>query len=434
MLLIVATTTLTVSLASRFEVDGPATFDVRSWLFSWASAGLLLFVVWLVLNLARRTTTHASPVAAWYLLYSVATLPITLIGIGVWAVISRGWLGELWWEGHWIAWAAYVAIWIVLAVTTWRVSRGVTASSGVAASLLFCVLAVHLVAAWQLQTQLWQPADSYDDEDFASLELSQETFEAQQAMLQSALQAIAPSAGKHRRVYGLVYAPYAQDVFLRESAMVKEVLEQRFGARGRVVRLVNNVATTTELPWATPLNLERSLQALVEAMDKERDVLVVYLTSHGGADFTLAAEHWPLDVKELTAAQLREVLDRLAVRNRVIAVSACYSGGWIEPLQSDDTLIMTAADNEHTSYGCGAKSQLTFFGRAVFDEQLRNTPSFEEAFQAAVPLIRQREIDAKKDDGFSNPQISIGTNIRSVLDEVAQQSAQPVAIGSADRT
>jgi hypothetical protein len=435
MLLLVAAATAIATLAARFEVDGPASFDVRSWLFSWAPGGLLIVAVWAVLNLARKKTAHASPVAAWYLLYTIATLPITLIGIAMSGAGARGLVGEWWSQGYWIAWALYVAIWIMLVVTIWRVSRAVTSSMRVAASLALVVFAVHVVSSWQLQTQAWQPDEStYDDEEFASLELSQEVFESQQAMLQEALQAIAPSAGNERRVYGLVYAPYDQDVFLRESAMVKEVLEQRFDAHGRVVRLVNNVATTTEFPWATPLNLERSLQALVDAMDKERDVLVVYLTSHGGADFTLAAEHWPLEVKELTAAQLRQALDRLGVRNRVIAVSACYSGGWIEPLQGDDTLIMTAADKEHTSYGCGSRSPLTFFGQAVFDEQLRRTLSFEEAFEAAVPLIKQREIEAKKDDGFSNPQISVGANIRIVLQDLSQQSLESAASGAAERT
>jgi len=62
---------------------------------------------------------------------------------------------------------------------------------------------------------------------------------------------------------------------------------------------------------------------------------------------------------------------------------------------------------------------LTFSGCAVFDEQLHKTLSFEDAFNAAVPVIRQREVEAKKDDGFSNPQLFVGENIRGVLDELA---------------
>jgi hypothetical protein len=115
------------------------------------------------------------------------------------------------------------------------------------------------------------------------------------------------------------------------------------------------------------------------------------------------------------------MLDEAGVRHRVIAISACYSGGWVGPLESDSTLVMTAADKDHTSYGCGKRSELTFFGRALFDEQLRNTRSFEQAFAAAVPVIRQREEDARKADGFSNPQISVGAKIRPVLDELAQR-------------
>ena len=82
---------------------------------------------------------------------------------------------------------------------------------------------------------------------------------------------------------------------------------------------------------------------------------------------------------------------------------------------------MTAADKNHTSYGCGSKSDLTYFGRAVFDEELRKTRSFEEAFNAAIPVIKQREIEGKKKDGFSNPQIFVGKNIRVVLDELTRR-------------
>jgi hypothetical protein len=69
----------------------------------------------------------------------------------------------------------------------------------------------------------------------------------------------------------------------------------------------------------------------------------------------------------------------------------------------------------------GSKSELTFFGRALFDEQLRKTLSFEQAFASAGPIIQQREIDAKKDDGFSNPQIAVGKDIRPVLATLARE-------------
>ena len=80
---------------------------------------------------------------------------------------------------------------------------------------------------------------------------------------------------------------------------------------------------------------------------------------------------------------------------------------------------MTASDADHTSYGCGKKSPLTFFGRAMYDEQLRNsTLSFEQAHAAARVIIAQREKAAGKDDGYSNPQIKVGNAIRLYLEKM----------------
>lgn len=65
----------------------------------------------------------------------------------------------------------------------------------------------------------------------------------------------------------------------------------------------------------------------------------------------------------------------------------------------------------------------------MFDEQLRKTRSFEKAFANAVPLIKQREIDSGKNDGFSNPQISVGSDIREVLKNLEQRlAALPLAV------
>jgi hypothetical protein len=82
---------------------------------------------------------------------------------------------------------------------------------------------------------------------------------------------------------------------------------------------------------------------------------------------------------------------------------------------------MTASDVEHTSYGCGSRSELTFFGRAMYDEQLRQTRSFEQAHAAARALIEQREREAGKTDGYSNPQIAMGDEMRQHLDTLQTQ-------------
>ncbi|REM66122.1 hypothetical protein DSI38_13840, partial [Mycobacterium tuberculosis] len=63
------------------------------------------------------------------------------------------------------------------------------------------------------------------------------------------VEALPASRPGQTNVYGLVFAPYAsEDVFLRESNMVTQVLEERFDAKGRVIHLMNHATTAETLP------------------------------------------------------------------------------------------------------------------------------------------------------------------------------------------
>jgi Peptidase C13 family len=206
-------------------------------------------------------------------------------------------------------------------------------------------------------------------------------------------------------------------VFLKEGALVADVMGARFGTGARTIRLVNHASTVDSLPWATPENLKKTLDRIGQLIDPAEDIVFIHLASHGGADGTLSAEFWPLPMDSLTGVQLRAMLDDANIALRLLSISACYSGGWIVPLSTQGSLVMTASDADHTSYGCGRKSELTFFTRALFDEQLRTTTrSFEDALSAARPIIEAREKKAGKKDGFSNPQIFAGEVARKRIE------------------
>ena len=202
--------------------------------------------------------------------------------------------------------------------------------------------------------------------------------------------------------------------------MVAEVMAQRFDAQGRTLQLVNHPGTAETLPWATGANLARALQRIGQVMDPREDVVFIHLTSHGARDGQLAVGLWPLTLTPVTPQALKGWLDGAGIPQRIVSISACYSGSWVKPLATEASLVMTAADADHTSFGCGRRSPLTFFGRALYDEQLRTrTLSFTQAHAAAREVIRQREIDAGKDDGYSNPQIKVGARIGPVLERLA---------------
>lgn len=414
-------------LVERLMIDGPADFFAPALLgVGWVHAVVTAMACWAV---ARSPQAPAPPLAllAMVLAQSMAFLVFSAL---VLAPLAR--------EGAFQPdsplfgtarglWMLYLG-WFVAApaLLLWRSSR---ASVGARLGVIGAFAAASLAADLYSPLRHWYPArvEAQAADTAAAFRLTPETFEAQAAALQAQLQGLRAQRPGHIDVYAITFAPDAEaEVFARESAMVADVVQQRFAAEGRVLQLVNTRDPAVPAAWATPRNLERAVARIARLMDREEDVLLLHLTSHGGRDGTLAASFWPLDVESLTPVRLKAMLDAAGVKHRVISVSACYSGSWIAPLADDDTLVMTAADAQNTSYGCGRHSELTFFGRAMFDEQLRQGATFEAGHAAAREVIAGREKAAGKSDGYSNPQIAMGPRIRERLQALtAQRPAAP---------
>jgi len=412
------------ALFQRLFIDGPAIFYWQAAASGWLPFALLPFYALLTRGAGPSGRPGAAP--------DMALLVILMLAQSVWLELflnlcfgallfsgSDSWsvryLGR--WGG-WILWGVPVALALLsqLALLA-RGGRGRRWPLALSACMMAGVVALGVAAR---QPEFWYPekeSAENDEQPARYLKLTPELLEAQPVLLAQQLAALAPQRPGKVDMYALTFAPYGDEVFRRESQMVADVMSERFGTGGRTVQLVNHFQTAKTLPWATTLNLQRAIRSVARTMDKNEDVLFIYLTSHGAREGQLAANFWPFELTELTPDMLRKWLDEAGIRNRVIAVSACFSGSWIPALQGDATMVLTAADADHTSYGCGYKSELTFFGRAMFDEQLRSkTRSFEQAHAAAREVIRQREIEAGKDDGYSNPQLSTGPAIRAKLE------------------
>jgi Peptidase C13 family len=253
---------------------------------------------------------------------------------------------------------------------------------------------------------------------------SEDVLEKQNKLLPMQLAGLEPQRqGKHD-VYFLGFAPFAtEDVFKLELDAIMPMMERRFDAKGRALRLTNHLNTLDKYPFASLSNLRRSLASIAEKMDVEEDVFVLYLTSHGSKQFQIASHIPPMAFNEVTPTNLKAMLDEAGIKNRVLIVSACYAGGFIEPLKDSNTLVMTAAAANRPSFGCGAESSFTYFGKAVMDEQLgKKTRSFEKAFSNALPIIRERE-EAQGFDS-SDPQIFIGEKIRPILTALEKQLSE----------
>jgi len=223
-----------------------------------------------------------------------------------------------------------------------------------------------------------------------------------------------------------------QSVFLRESDYVANMLTSRFGAFGQI-RLVNHRDHLVDRPMATRENMRRAAVTLAERSGPE-DLIFIYLTSHGTSDHELVLEQPRMELSDLPADELAAVLAPLKNRDKVIVISACYSGGFIPALKDERTLIMTASRADRVSFGCSEEANFTYFGDALFAQALNQTDDLEQAFKLARATVAERELA----DGFeaSEPQIWAPKTVLShwqlLRKQQARKALQSAAIESKD--
>ena len=172
-----------------------------------------------------------------------------------------------------------------------------------------------------------------------------------------------------------------QGVFRSEATGAARVVAGRFGSGP-----INVQYNSKKGGSATIETLAMSLQAAANGMDAENDVLFLILTSHGSpAGLAVKAGR-------LTPSKLADMLAWTGVRHKVVVISACYSGVFIPRLANPDTLVITAADADHQSFGCRDKAKWTYFGDAFFNVALRQAKSLNDAFIVARALVQKREL------------------------------------------
>ena len=261
------------------------------------------------------------------------------------------------------------------------------------------------------QTEVWQPPEN--EEETAPL-ADERLFHLQGELIERSLGAIQPGRAGMREQYFVGFAPDAsEEVFVRELRYVKRLFDERFGTAGRSIALASSTNALEELPIASVTNLARALERVGRAMNADEDVLVLYLTAHGDREHRLSAVQPPLELAPLTPTALARMLHDSGIKWRVVVVSACYSGGFVEPLRDDNTIVITASAPDRTSFGCEAGRDFTYFGEAFFRDALAKTRSFTEAFDIARQIVTQRE--AAEHLPSSAPQMSVGRSIGELL-------------------
>ena len=308
--------------------------------------------------------------------------------------------------------------WLLTAmIFVWRLEPGAPRRARLTVLLLLLVLVLPPLWFYP-RGDLWVSAA--ESGESGELRLTEEVLAAQARLLDERLAGLVP--GK-KGVVDLYFIGLAgdgsQDVFLKELNSAEKLFAQRFGASGRTVLLVNNPTTAAALPFASVTNLQKAVAGVGQVMNRDEDLLLLYLSSHGSREHELLINNPPLELNDVTPEKVRRILRNAGINWRVIVVSACYAGGFIDPLKDDRSLIITAADETHESFGCGYGEDFTWFGEAFLDHALRSTFSFTTAFEAAREIIAKWE--EEQGETPSNPQIWVGGAVQGKLEELEKE-------------
>ena len=344
-------------------------------------------------------------------------------------------LSDVPWIREWPK-SAVIGALVVLLITGMRILRvafGFVRARTTWVAVCLIVVSPFVLDAFLLDTSLWvvpeEEATPNDD-----LTEAEDLFYDQPARIAAAVERVDPSVPGRPSVFFLGFAGVGeQAVFKREALFAQQVFAERFGSAARSVELINDDRDRDSYPLASVSGLGQMVKGLASKMDPQADVLVLMLTSHGSQD-GLAISNGSLPLTQLAPSDLREVLDDAGIKWRIVIVSACYSGVFLDALKSDTTAVITAADADHSSFGCDDSRDLTWFGEAFLRDSLPTEPTLEGAFKKAAALVDQRETHEKQI--HSNPQLYIGDAMRDKLSMLSSEvhatpTPAPRARGSA---
>ncbi len=244
----------------------------------------------------------------------------------------------------------------------------------------------------------------------------------QHKRVEAALTGLKPERKGVVDAYVVVAGIDADGVFGKEATEAGNVLSKRFDAVGRTVTLTATPGNTAS-PFANPMNLSTILAGVASKMNLKEDVLVLYTTSHGAPGIGIVFKDDPNEFGMISANRMAEMLNGLGIARRIVMISACYSGSFVPTLKSDDSIVITAASAERSSFGCHPGNDWTFFGDALINGAMRTPMPLDKTVDSAFKTISGWETSRQLTP--SDPQVFIGSKAKLWL--AALEKRMPMA-------
>lgn len=234
--------------------------------------------------------------------------------------------------------------------------------------------------------------------------------------LSKSFSSIKPQENGKTEVFLIVAGLDTDPVFNNEASETYKLLSKRYNTNGHSILLGSGSEISKDTPIATLENLAASIEYISTIMNKEEDVLIIYTSSHGHFATGLRFKYYEKGIGNWGPEYYKSTLDNTGIKNKFIMISACYSGVFIPKLENDNSIIMTAAASDRSSFGCKPENKWTYFGNGLINQAMRKKNSAIESFKNAKNRIS--EIETKEKLTPSNPQISIGKNAEIWLKKI----------------
>lgn len=256
-------------------------------------------------------------------------------------------------------------------------------------------------------------AEREDRPELAEIDPEQ-LWTAQSARLAAELAKLPPGHAAAPRTFVVgVAAGGTQRIFGREVAQAGSALVTRFGAGAGAAILSNSAYDIMHRPMANRSNLAALLDTIGRRADPQRDLVIVYLASHGSRDAVLSTglpDYTRL--QPISADHLAGALRHAGIGRRIVVVSACYSGSWIKPLAAPDAIVLTASAADRTSFGCDDKRDTTVFGETFIRRIGTPGTSLKDMFDGLQrDIARDETADGRTP---SQPQREVGAGMQSL--------------------
>jgi len=370
---------------------------------------LLAWYVLAILGLAAvlRWCARPAPPFGPALALALGAVPVPLLFAGVIAV----YVDPFWFLGAGLLVLVYLLLYFARGL---HGMTGYTQRAAACAGLVFVVGFGWLTDALDAIPDVWTPLETQAAEHGDAVADGEAILFGQAGRIDEALAAAGRDTTASPKAYFLGFAGVGDEkVFAQEIGLASRVLGERYDIAARKLSLINDTRDLGRAPLATVSGLKYALRGLGSRMNLDQDVLFLSISSHGTDDPAIVVSNSELPLQDLTDDDLADALRESGIKWRVIIISACYAGGFIESLRDPQTIVITASAADRTSFGCSNDRDLTYFGEAFYRDALPTARSLREAFDTAKTAIAARERREHVD--ASNPQAYFGAKIQAKL-------------------